>query len=111
MPFELGLWRRNAEQRIFGHGTDHTPGGPNNDRPTRLRVSLRRLLRTMSGELRKPRTLMRLRRWLGRLPANVSAEGNNGIAKHAWRCSMRRRWFAPIGFTALLFLSYHYRRL
>ena len=27
MPFELGLRRRNAEQRIFGHGTDHTPGG------------------------------------------------------------------------------------
>ena len=25
MPFELGLWRRNAEQGIFGHGTDHTP--------------------------------------------------------------------------------------
>ena len=24
---------------------------------------------------------------------------------------MRRRWFALIGFTALLFRSYHYRRL
>src|SRR6202048_3962058 len=109
MPFELGLWRRNAEQRIFEHGTDHTPGGPNNDRPT-LRVSLRRLLRTMSGELRKPRTLMRLRRWLGRLLANVSAGWNNGIGKHAWGCSMRRGWCALIGFTALLFRSYHYWR-
>jgi hypothetical protein len=75
-----------------------------------LRVSLRRLLRTMSGELRKPRMLMGLGRWLGRLLANVSAGWNNGIAKHAWRCSMRRRWFALIGFTALLFPSYHYRR-
>ena len=25
--FELGLWRRNAEQRISGYGTDNTPGG------------------------------------------------------------------------------------
>ena len=33
--FRTGLWRQNAEQRVFGHGTDHTPGGPNNDRPTR----------------------------------------------------------------------------
>jgi hypothetical protein len=64
---------------FFEHGTDHTPGGPNNDRPTRLRVSLRRLLRTMSGELRKPRTLMRLRHWLGRpLALNVSAGWSNG---------------------------------
>jgi len=37
----------------------------------------------MSGELRKPRTLMRLRCWLGRLLTNVSAGWNNGIAKHA----------------------------
>src|ERR1700759_674915 len=35
------------------------------------RVSLRRLLRTMSGELRRPHTLMRLRHWLGQLFANV----------------------------------------
>jgi hypothetical protein len=39
----------------------------------------------MSGELRKPPTLMRPRRWLGRL-AKVSAEWKNGIAK--WRCSV-----------------------
>jgi hypothetical protein len=39
----------------------------------------------MSGELKKPPTLMRLRRWLGRLLANVSARWNSGIAKHAWR--------------------------
>jgi hypothetical protein len=57
----------------------------------------------MSGELRKPRTLMRPRRRLGRLLANVSAAWNNGIAKHAWRCSMKRRWFALIGLTGLLF--------
>ena len=38
-----------------------------------LRVSLRRLLRTMSGELRKPHTLMRRRHWLGQLLANVTA--------------------------------------
>jgi len=36
-----------------------------------LRVSLRRLLRTMSGELRKLHTLMRLRHWLGQLLANA----------------------------------------
>jgi hypothetical protein len=37
----------------------------------------------MSGGLRKPRTLMRLRRWLGRLLANLSAGWNIGmIAKH-----------------------------
>jgi hypothetical protein len=36
-----------------------------------LRVSLRRLLRTMSGELRKPHTLMRLSHWPGQLLANV----------------------------------------
>jgi hypothetical protein len=41
----------------------------------------------MSGELRKPRTLMRLRR-PGRLRANLSAEWNSGIAKHAWRCGI-----------------------
>jgi hypothetical protein len=34
-------------------------------------VSLRRLLSTMSGELRKPHTLMRLTHWLGQLLANV----------------------------------------
>ncbi len=38
-------------------------------RTNTLRVSLRRLLRTMSGELRKPHTLMRLRHWLGQLLA------------------------------------------
>ena len=32
---------------------------------------LRRLLRTMSGELRKPHTLTRLSHWLGQLLANV----------------------------------------
>ena len=45
-----------------------------------VRVSLRRLLRTMSGELRAG-TLMRLRRWLGRLLANVSAGGITGSRK------------------------------
>ena len=80
--------------------TDHT-----------LRVSLRRLPRTMSGELRKPHTLMRPRRRPGQLLANVGAAWNNGIAKHAWRCSMKRRWFALIGLTGLLFPSCHYRRL
>jgi hypothetical protein len=34
-------------------------------------VSLGRLLRTMSGEQRKPHTLMRPGRWLGQLLANA----------------------------------------
>src|SRR3984957_2811927 len=36
-----------------------------------VEVSLRCLPRTMSGELRKPHTLMRLRYWLAQLLANV----------------------------------------
>jgi hypothetical protein len=35
----------------------------------------------MSGELRKPHTLMRLRHWLGQLLANVSAWWSNGSRK------------------------------
>jgi len=60
----------------------------------------------MSGELRKPHTLMRLRHWLGKLLANVSAGWSNGSRNLPGGVSMRRRWFALIGFTALLFPSY-----
>ena len=72
MPFELELWRRHAEQTIFGDGAKPVlPGGPNNDPTNTLRVSLRRLPGTMSGKLRKPHTLMRPRPWPGQMLVNV----------------------------------------
>ncbi len=65
-------------------------GRPKLSQTNTLWVNLRRLLRTMSAEQRKLRTLMRLRCRL----ANVSAGWNNGIAKHAWRCNLGWRLFA-----------------
>jgi len=70
---EAKCWAKNIWTR---HGL--YSGRPKQWRTDTLRVSLRRLLRTMSGEPRKPHTLMRLRHWLGQLLANVSARWSNG---------------------------------